>query len=239
MHRKVALLSLVGGLGCQEAAELPPVQAMAACAVSPLTPVESYDTVEVALAGPVLETGDGLAPDGCFDGSHLNSDDRPPPDADSWWIRVADADGNPWTVGVSFPGLARPFAVDDEIEASWRLVPPQFAATSVGALALRDGTGALQLWIAEAIELVALQPPEGLQLEQGDAIYEQTEDCGTWAAYDLQVGETVIPYGGTAAVGDLAVWHGGYVGATGDSSECMDWTVDRVAVAFTPAAVAP
>jgi len=207
--------------------------ALSACAI----PVggwpagEGGGDVNVNFTGPVLEAGDGDAPDGCWD-AYETAGPAPSPDerATAYWFRAMGDDGRPWTIGVAIPGAVRPIAVDDAIDAFWSYFPAGFSPT-IAAMTLWADDGTILAWVSHGGGLDSYDLPAfDFTLVQGDVAYRDHDTCGSWAGYDLDVlladGSTrTLPYGGSLDVGDLTLHHGRFDETTDFSNGCADWFV--------------
>jgi len=223
----VALLPLVLS-GCPHHSA-PAVPLFAACAVPAggWAPDEDRAAYALRLAGPVLQAGDGDAPDGCFAvwegflGADLGAG------ADAFWLRMADGAGRAWIVGVEIPGLARPFdagataavdldlAVEHSLPGGPILRPGRVAPLALsGGLVLRDAAGATLAWIGDGYPGIdAALLPASVAIARGEVAYRRGDSCGKFQGYDADVtagGQTVsVPYGETREVGPFVVLHGG------------------------------
>ncbi len=239
----VVLLWVAFASGCLRGTR-PETPALSACVVpvGGWAPGEEYPDMPLGLglSGVVMEAGDGDAPDGCFDGWAVAG--APPGAGDrgaAWWFRAMGSDGRPWTVGVHLPGVARSVDTTTEIAGDWYYEWGGFSP-DIASLALYDASTALLAWIGEGGALGELDlPPLDVLLEQGGAVYRDSDECGTWEGYDLEVigddgGVTPLPYGGSADLGAITFWHGGFDRTTETSDRCSDWFVADVLVAAAP-----
>lgn len=206
----------------------------AACVVPAAVPSAEIDP---RLVGPVLDAGVGEPPDDCFRSLRIGSPVEVDA-AEAWWLQAADETGMPWTVGVWLPGGPTGPGVGDDVTVAHAFGAVGFGPR-IGQLELRDGDGALILWIGAGGDLPDIvQPPEAT-VAQGEIAGEDGGECGAWTNYELLAtvgGETAeIGYGEVVVVDGIEVRHGGFTQQRSSSSKCLDWSVSQVAVAFSPA----
>jgi hypothetical protein len=154
---------------------------------------------------------------------------------DAFSFQVADADGKPWKVSVSFPGFQNPLQIGDavSVQAFWGGggFSPQ-----IQSMTLRDASGSLLLYIGKGGSVGDLSLPDGMSAAAGKVLCEQSDTCGDWSAYDLAItaGEAsvTVPYAGTSPIGAYRVTHGGFEQSTGGPTRCPDWFVAHVALAI-------
>jgi hypothetical protein len=189
-----------------------------------------WEGIAVALDGVVLAgPPDDTAREACADTEAVSSREV------AWdaatWIAATDLDGAAWTVGLVLPEDPG-FRTDEPVAVTWSYQRGGFSP-DLAAFEIRDDASALRAWIGVGGELSDLAPPEGLTLARGPTVAEEEDDCVSWASFDLEVSlgsDTVdLAYGDTAAIGGLAVWHGGY--DEGSASRCPDAYVAHAAVA--------
>jgi len=201
------------------------------------------DAYSVSLAARVATAGDGLPPDGCFDAGAVVGALPHAADAVSmWWFRAADAWGQSWTVGALVPALPRPVLPGQQVSTQYQWSSGGFSPTR-GALELRDGGGALLLWIGQGGDIPDLAlPAELAALGRGKPRCQERESCGTWRGHDLTVStgaaRATVRYGQEAVVGGLRLVHGGYELASA-YRDCADWYVASIIVAAMPAEPTP
>jgi len=217
---------------------------LAACVVEAGTTQDAPEWIEEGvthdLAGVVVETGAGAPPDDCLHrGPNYSAVHGAAAEvlAPARWFRLEDAAGTVWTVwlllGEHTPALATGEAV--VVHSFYRMEP--FAPSPGHVLVTRPG-GALVAWFGTDGTAEALAPPEGVTLVRGAAVCAQSDDCGAWAGYALDVtaGESAaaVGYGETATVGGLQVVHGGQRLEFPGPRGCADWFVADVDVALVP-----
>jgi hypothetical protein len=225
-----------GGTGAVEAGRLGPLDAgvdssdsgALACDGLPNTPqlvvcVEGAESFDIALAGPVIATGAGMANTTCLS----------EPSRDAFWFQAADVNGTTQTVAVSFPGLTNPLTVGDVIDArafhveSPLLTPPT-------TFVLRNESDSLLAYIGQAGEVSQLELPVELGVALGEPACVKDNGCGAKperkaevTVYDMKVTaggeEKTLAFGATDQVGSFAVTHAGLQVQTLWPTGCADF----------------
>lgn len=203
------------GLSCKD---LPEVPVVTGC----MSAIPGGD-----LTGTITALGEGPFPDGCDYG--LGEDP-----GTGWWITVADESGQEGTIGLAIPDLASPFVAGDAAHLLAAYEMADFGPT-IATVEVRDGLDALVGWVGIGGRVSDLSVPLGMVLSQGPEVCTLTEDCGSWAAYDLILEadghRQTVSYGQQATVGNWTAYHAGnrqQINATG----CPDWYVSTLATAI-------
>jgi hypothetical protein len=181
--------------------------------------------------GTVQELGEGAPPLDCFsdDGRALgeasSSDTRAP--RDERWLRVQAVDGQEAVVGVVAPAMEFPVSVGDVVTIDFRREGATFSPT-VGHLELRDGDGALLVWLGFAGRVDDLERPAELVLSRGAEVCRLSDRCfPVWTQHELSAsmgGESAhVGYGEQRSLGDFTLTHGGLDAQLGGSANgCAD-----------------
>jgi hypothetical protein len=178
-----------------------------------------------AIAGTVLEVGEGGLPDECQQPLTAYWWNIASPES-AWWFRVSDAQGEVWTVGGRVPESSPPVTVGQAVtvELSWYTC---CFASPVTSVAVRDENAALLLWIGQGGGGCQVGMPADLgSYAPSRKVCAQDDGCGEWAAYDLVVSSpgasATLPYGGEVVIGGMRFVHGGYSEGSGETG-CPDW----------------
>jgi hypothetical protein len=206
---------------------------------------QSEEGVELQITGTVIATGTGEPAEQCMEvGGPIGW----PPDRDVGvalsssalvWLELEDATGDRYVVAITGGDSTPAFEMGEPLAIDYSFAQGDFGP-DVGSLELRDEVGGLRGWVAEAGGLNDLRLPDELEAvtEAAPICYDQTEGCGDWSRYDLDVvldGATnPLPYGATLEVGDLALLHGGHDQQTGAGEGCPDWFVAHTALGLFP-----
>jgi len=108
----------------------------------------------------------------------------------------------------------------------------------VGTLEVRKD-GDLVVWVGVGGAPESLDGPDGISLKKGVAVCRDSDDCGSWAWYllDVSIGEE----SGTAgyrpdplSIAGYQVFNGGVEAGTSEEVRCLDWFVADTRVAIWP-----
>jgi hypothetical protein len=225
------------GQACEERAEFIQIAACMVRVGDP--PAEAGYPVEYTADGTVLEAGIGMPPDNCF--HHCNHvggclDEK----MLSWggkWVRVEAADAELWTVAFVAP-FETPWPVaGDVVSLEYRFGPEAFMPDE-GVLEVRSD-GELVVWVGIGGSPELLEAPEGFDLEKGEAVCQEGDECGTWSMYLLDV--SVDGQSGTAGyrtdplhIADHRVLNAGILSDTSSEATCLDWFAADARVLIWP-----
>lgn len=225
------------GPECEEVAEF--VQ-IAACMVQSGEETDNAVIVKVEYSaeGTVLEVGEGMPPDNCFQDCHIGGClDEQSMSADARWVRFEDADGAVWTAAFMVPFEQPWVSTGDDISVKYDYQWDVFAP-DMGRLEVRKDND-LVVWLGVGGTPGALETPEGISLTTGDAVCQDSDDCGSWAWYllDVAVGDLSGTAGYKTAPLNIVgyqVLNAGIKGGTSEEVQCLDWVVDDARVAIWP-----
>ena len=98
----------------------------------------------------------------------------------------------------------------------------------------------LAVWLGVGGSPESLEAPDGISLTTGEAVCQDSDVCGSWAWYLLNV--AVGAESGTArykteplSIAGYQVLNGGIEAGTGEQTQCLDWFVADARVAIWPA----
>jgi hypothetical protein len=131
--------------------------------------------------------------------------------------------------------LALPFAVPlqpgDGVSLSYHDEPDKNGG--VHRVTVRRGK-TLVLFVGHGRSLAAIDVPREVHLDLGARIGSRSEKCGSVDAYDLEAeaggDRASIPWGGSAPLGELRIFHGGVTVANDENVRCHDWAPGRATV---------
>lgn len=201
-------------------AGLPDLPVSRACLVEEgADPADAAPTVDVEVAGRVLEVGTGEPPGGCRDRAEWTGagavtwDELP-----THWLRVIAGDGVPWVVAATNPWIPDPAPLlDAEVELAFRDVLPVPFDGVAAETELELATGGYAFYLGRAATLADLDPWEEVALAVGPVEATWEEDCGHGTVSGLsgtRDGDAaVIATGDSHGFDGVGVWNGGLVTA--------------------------
>ncbi len=161
--------------------------------------------------GRVVLAGTGIPPSPCAyvtkHAANLEESELPAPS----WVQIREREsGRELVLAVSLTGGSLPDKPGTSliVEDALRVGPHPS-----GYLSVRDAKGSPLLWMATDRDLESLRRPPDLELARGEHAAGSEWECGTWAAYAIDVieGENrhVLPYGRSLALTGRTLFHGG------------------------------
>ncbi len=220
---------------CPDGPALPQLAACVIPAAGWTDNPQNSEPLDISVSGTVDDVGVGAVPGECFASSGAHVGAYTPDETNAVWARVTDDVSNEeWIVAFVAPGHAGlELMPTDSLSFEYEYMFGGFSPDR-GQLTVRDATGDLVAWIGAAGSAESLSQPTEISVAQGPARCSESDSCGSWSQYHLDVlmpgmsESEIVDYGATSgadAGSDFTFHHGGYAQDTQTSSNCADWFV--------------
>jgi hypothetical protein len=190
---------------------------------------EGFGTLEASFEGTVVSFDEETLPEACV--AHVGNASF----AEGRVLVLEDAEGVRYVVGLTIPGIeADLFEAGEYVYVSASYTFGEWGPDE-GYVAIADEDGAVRVVLGEAGSPESLPVPE-VVVTAGEQRCTVEHECGDWAKYDVEVAvgdySATVPYGEEASLATGRVIHGGFDRQLPGDTQCEDWYVARLTLAF-------